>query len=99
MKLYQALVGMLRNAWPKCQKVLYKVERMTTTAHEQHTRVPGRHVVWLTRDSMKSFDSAETTFGYERLSKVTLKPNPVTGDLAQFLKTMRNEELIHKQFQ
>ena len=87
MKLYQALVGILRNARPKGQKVLYKVERMTNAAYERQKVVRGRHVVWLIRDSMKSFDATKTTFGYEHLSKVAIKPNPQTGDLEQFLKT------------
>ena len=58
---------------------------------------------------MKSFDATETTFGYEHLTSVGIKPNPQTGDLEQFLETwdwnlvsmdgaMKNEVLIHKQF-
>ena len=109
MKLYQALDIMLRNGGPRGKEVLYKVDRLVAAAYRNKMSVRGRHVVWLIRDSFKSFDETDTTFGFEHLAKVTIQPNEKTGDLAAFLKTWDwvlnslhgvayQEKLIHQQF-
>ena len=75
MKLYQALDIMLRNGGTRCKDVLYKVDRLVAAAYQNKMSVRGRHVVWLIKDSFKSFDETDTTFGFEHLAKVTLHPN------------------------
>ena len=66
-------------------------------------------MVWFIRDSLRSFDETEQSYGYEHLAKVVIKPNCETGNLEQFLKNwddvldsmpgaMKDEHLIHRQF-
>ena len=109
MKLHQALDIMLRNGGTRGKEVLYKVDRLVAAAYQNKMSVRGRHVVWLIKDSFKSFDETDTTFGFEHLAKVTLHPNERTGDLVAFLKAWdwvlnslhgvaHQETLIHQQF-
>ena len=81
MKLYQACETMLRNGGTRGNHVLYKVNRLVAAAYQNRKSVRGRHVVWLIKDSFKSFDDTDTTFGFKHLAKVTLQPNEKTGSL------------------
>ena len=85
MKLYQALELMLRNGGTRGKDVLYKVDRSVAAAYQKKMSVRGRHVVWLIKDSFKSFDDTDATFGFEHLAKVAIHPNEKTGDLVSFL--------------
>ena len=100
---------MLRNGPSRAADVMYKVECMTVSAYEADKVVRGRHVVWLIRDSLKSHDQSEQSFGYEHLAKVAIKPNPETGNLEQFLRNwdyvldsmpgiLKDEFAIQRQF-